>query len=230
MLLDSINLRSIYVELQNRIFDLIPEKWNKIYLYASVSSTINNIETGEMFFYYFPKGILKKNPLNVYEVPSKFNIDETSYIKLVDELYECVKRLKVEFSKHNSEFWNSITIIIENNKFTIKYNFEDLLGSKYTSYDRHIIWKYEYLNMPIEVLNRKDRQMLEDYYEDLDNKKIKQEEYTEGVYSKVHNVVEYNRKNVQKKESIEFEKVNKNSKNKKGKAEKEEKKLNQILG
>lgn len=214
MLLDSINLRSIYIELQNQIFDLIPEKWNKIYLYASVSNTINNIETGEMFFYYFPKGILKKNPINVYEVPSKFNIEETSYLKYVDELYDCIKRLRIEFSKqNNNEAWKSITIIIENNQFNIKYNFEDLLGSKYTSYDRHIIWKYEYLNMPIEILSRKDKQMLEDYYDDLENKNIRQEEYTEGMYSKVHSKVEYNRQNDSKKiKNVKAKKEN-NSKN-----------------
>ena len=38
-----------------------PEKWEEIYLYASVIQQMLNLETGELFFYYYPKGILKKN-------------------------------------------------------------------------------------------------------------------------------------------------------------------------
>ena len=55
-MLNTIRLRKIYSEIQNKLFYLIPEKWNKVYLYASVIKQLNNLETGEMFFYYFPKG------------------------------------------------------------------------------------------------------------------------------------------------------------------------------
>ena len=34
-----------------------------MYLYASVSDMISKEKTGELFFYYIPKGILKKNPV-----------------------------------------------------------------------------------------------------------------------------------------------------------------------
>ena len=68
-------VRKIYANLQKQLFYQKKEKWDKIYLYASVSEQILNIETGELFFYYFPKGILKKNPVNVYEITSRFNLD-----------------------------------------------------------------------------------------------------------------------------------------------------------
>ena len=55
---------------------MIPEKWDKVYLYSSVLERPNHLETGEMYFYYVPKGVLKKKPVNVYEIPNKFNIDE----------------------------------------------------------------------------------------------------------------------------------------------------------
>ena len=54
-----------------------------------------------MFFYYYPKGILKKNPVNVYEIPTKFNIDEDSYSKLVNNLYETIKLLRKEFENES---------------------------------------------------------------------------------------------------------------------------------
>ena len=56
-------------------------------------------EAGELFFYYVPKGILKKKPVNVYEIPSKFNIDETEYLKLVDALYSKIKELRKKCTK-----------------------------------------------------------------------------------------------------------------------------------
>ena len=80
-------IKRIYSEIQKKILYMIPEKWDKIYLYASVIENMNSIETGEMFFYYFPKGILKKNPINVYEIPEKFNIEESLYIFLLFALY-----------------------------------------------------------------------------------------------------------------------------------------------
>ena len=51
-------------------------------------------KTGELFFYYIPKGIFRKKPINVYEIPSKFNLDENQYLKLVQILYEKIKKLK----------------------------------------------------------------------------------------------------------------------------------------
>lgn len=80
-MLNTSKLRSIYSKIQTQLFYMIPEKWDKIYLYASIIEKANNIQTGEMFFYYYPKGLLKKNPINVYEIPSKFNIDEKAYIR-----------------------------------------------------------------------------------------------------------------------------------------------------
>ena len=73
---------------------MIPEKWDKIYLYASITNQINNLQTGELYFYYYPKGILKKNPVNVYEIPSKFSLDEEMYLQLVEDLYSSIKELR----------------------------------------------------------------------------------------------------------------------------------------
>lgn len=177
---------------------MIPEKWDKICLYASIIEQVNHLETGEMFFYYYPTGILKKNPVNVYEIPNKFNIEEKEYTKLVDKLYSTISELREAFKASTEEkMWTNLTITIENLKFNVEYAYEDLLGSKYTSYDRHIIWKCKYLDFPIERLTKRDRKMIEQYYieQKLENEEIKT--YTEGIYKKkVHNIVEYNKDEV----------------------------------
>ena len=57
----------LYSEIQKKLFYIIPEKWDKIYLYASVVDIPNSRPKGEMYFYYLPKGILKKKNGDIYE-------------------------------------------------------------------------------------------------------------------------------------------------------------------
>ena len=76
MLKNTKSIRKRYEEIQRKIFYMIPEKWDEVYLYASVIERLGTLETGELFFYYIPKGIIKRKPINVYEIPGKFNINE----------------------------------------------------------------------------------------------------------------------------------------------------------
>ena len=99
MLKTTKKIKEIYEDIQKKIFYMIPEKWDELYLYASVIERFGSIETGELFFYYIPKGILRKNPINVYEIPAKFNLEEAEYLRLVDLLYSKIKELREEFKK-----------------------------------------------------------------------------------------------------------------------------------
>ena len=192
-MLESKEVKEIYQEIQKKLFYMIPEKWDKIYLYASITEHFNNLETGEMFFYYFPKGVLKKNPVNVYEVPNKFNIEEKEYNKLIDSLYKTIKDLKKKCIEDSQRKWTNLTISIENFKFKIEYNYTNLTNSSYTNYDRHLIWRYKYLQTSLESYNKKERKVILNYINNddfLDNNEI----YIEGIYSKpVRNVIEYNK-------------------------------------
>lgn len=193
-MLNEARLRSLYSKLQTQLFYMIPEKWDSIYLYASIEQKMNNLEAGEMFFYYFPKGILKKNPVNVYEIPSKFNIDVNAYMKLADELYDTIKLLRLEYEKAKEELWTNLTISIENLQFKIEYDYENLQNSNYSNYDRHIIWKYKYLNIALERVSKRDRNMIENYLNEEQFKNKKTKKYTENMYRKnIHNIVEFGR-------------------------------------
>ena len=97
MLRTTKNMRDKYENIQNFLFELIPERWDEIYLYASVVDRPGEVQSGEMFFYYLPKGLLKKKAVNVYEVPKRFNINETEYLKIVDLLYQEIKDLRQDF-------------------------------------------------------------------------------------------------------------------------------------
>ena len=188
MLRHTQKIKELYEEIQRHIYSMIPEKWESLYLYASVIE--GEKETGELFFYYVPKGILKKKPVNVYEIPSKFNIDESEYLKLVDGLYSKIKRLRQEFKKLElGETWSNVTIVIHNARFMVEYDYENLKENPLTSYERHVIWRCKYLGITFEQLNKEEKEILKKY---ASGPKIlaRVERYDAGIYIKdVKNVV-----------------------------------------
>ena len=203
-MLSTNKLRSIYSKIQTILFYMIPEKWDSIYLYASIIEQVNHLETGEMFFYYYPAGLIKKNPINVYEIPNKFNIEEEEYMKLVNKLYSTINELRQAFRDSQEEkMWSSLTIIVKDLKFNIEYSYDDLIGSQYSSYDRHIIWQHMYLGVPLEKLTKRDRKMVQEYLTLMNDSNIKT--YSEPMYrKKVHNLVEYrNDDSVQRNKNAE---------------------------
>lgn len=151
-------IKKLYREIQKLLIGLVPENWNSIILYASVF----NGKNGEMFFYYFPKKIIKTKPVNCYEIPSKFGIDDNTYNEGLTKLYSYIKKL----NKYGYPKWTNLTIEIKNNTFTIEYKFNDLINSPYNDEQRRLVWSYKYLNIPLESMSLKDRVLIETYKED----------------------------------------------------------------
>lgn len=205
MLKHTKKIKEMYEDIQRRIFYMIPEKWDKMYLYASVTDLIDKHKTGELFFYYIPKGIFKKNPVNVYEIPQKFNLDEKEYLKLVNILYQKIIELREEFKKIELvPTWTNFTMSIEGIKFKIEYDYEDLSKSKFSSYERHIIWRYNYLGIKEEQLNKKEKEIIEKY---LIGEKVirRRERYEAGIYIKnIKNIVDYDTENYSSEQNIEY--------------------------
>lgn len=186
-------IKEIYEEIQRKLLYLIPEKWESIYLYSSVIDNGEKEPTGELFFYYIPKGIFRKNPVNVYEVPSKFNIDETQYLNLVEKLYDNIKLLREEFKRTTpGEMWSNLTISITNMKFRAEYSYEDLVHNAFNSYERHVIWRYKYLGIGPEQVSKKDKDILYRYFNGARNL-AEVEEYNAGIYIEqdTKNIFEY---------------------------------------
>ena len=187
-------IKEMYEEIQRKLLYLIPEKWESIYLYSSVIEDGKKEPTGELFFYYIPKGIFRKNPVNVYEVPSKFNIDEKQYVELVQKLYDDIKQLREEFKRTTpGEMWSNLTISITNMKFRAEYSYEDLVNNAFNSYERHVIWRYKYLGIGPEQVSKKDKDILYRYFNGARNL-AEVEEYNAGIYIEqdTKNIIEYN--------------------------------------
>ena len=129
----------------------------------------------------------------MYEIPSKFNIDEDQYGKLVEILYDSIKELRKEFKNSNQELWSNITILIKGTRFGIEYGYEDLNNDGLTSYERHIIWRYKYLGLSIDYANKEEKEVLKKYIIDKElNGEGKKEYYDAGIYIKdVKNMVDF---------------------------------------
>ena len=101
-------IKEIYEKIQRKIFCCVPEKWDELYLYASIIDRFGNIQTGEMYFYFLPKGILKRKYINVYEVPSKYDIEEDEYMQAVEAIYDEIKQLRDECINRGQKIWSNI--------------------------------------------------------------------------------------------------------------------------
>ena len=232
MLRTTKNMRDKYEKIQTCLFDLIPEKWEEIYLYASVVDRPGDVQTGEMYFYYLPKGLLKKKPVNVYEVPKKFNINETEYLKIVDVLYQTIKDLRQDFIDTEQDLWTNLTISIANCRFKVEFCYNKISQEEYASYVRHVIWRYNYLHIGGEI--KEDRKILEKYLNSDKIEKVKKEEYQTGMYLKnMNNVVGFDREiqaaqEKQKEQEIKAAELEeKRNKKRQEKAKKEEEKRRQ---
>lgn len=183
----------LYSEIQKKLFYIIPEKWESIYLYTSIIDVTGGKPKGELFFYYIPKGFIKKKPVNCYEIPGLFDIDEEEYSELITDLYKLIKALRTEYKKRKGKVWSNVNIIIENYQFKAEFGFENLNKSEYDSYERHVIWRFKYLKIELELFSQKDRNIIQRYLKDIHlNGELKKDIYIEGVYKlPVKNIVDF---------------------------------------
>lgn len=176
-------IRAIHKRIQNNILRMIPEKYRKICLYASANNKDKEIK-GEMFFYYFPSGILKKNPINVYEIPEMFNIDDNQYSILEKRLYETIMQLKNYYILKDGTEWSNITITIYGTKYKVEFNYDNLSESEFSSFDRHIIWRFKNLELPMERFSKTERLIIERYFKSTEDASSVTNIYEENVYEK----------------------------------------------
>ena len=181
MKVENANIRMVYDQIQKKLLQMIPEKWEKIYLYASILQLENNKPKGEMFFYYFPKSILKRKPVNSYEIPMKFNLQEEPFLQEMNSLYQLIENLSIECKNQGKAPWNYITIKMENCKFIVEYEYEPIISLEEMEAKR-ICWIYGNLKIPFESLSKKEKQLL---LQQLGIEKTVTNRYEEPMYKNI---------------------------------------------
>ena len=191
MLKHTKKILNIYDRIQRKLLYMIPEKWDRLYLYCSV---LDNPEfKGELYFYYIPRGILKKTPVNVYEIPAKFNISEKEYIELVGALFEEFKEVKDAFAETEpNDIWSNLTLSIEGNKFKVEYFYNKKLKTdEWSNYERHIIWKYNNVDTNTKFLSKREKNIINEY---INGPKMlcEKDTYESYIYQgEVNNIIDY---------------------------------------
>ena len=179
-------------QIQELIYYIIPEKWKNIELYISMPDA--RIRKGEMFFYYLPNSIFKRQYINCYEVPYMFNISEKEYSDIMSKLYNKFMILKEELNKNNRQV-EEIYVHITKEKYVYeiatdnvrlrKENIENNMLNLFTSYENHIIWRY--LNLGIFPDDRKEKEIIGRYLDtniaDLLNEEIEFDIIEENIKS-----------------------------------------------
>ena len=155
-------------QIQELIYYIIPEKWKNIELYISMPDMC--IRKGEMFFYYLPNSIFKRQYINCYEVPYMFNISEKEYSDIMSKLYNKFMILKEELNKNNRNV-EEIYVHITKDKYVMEIATDDIILKKndirknmlmlYSSYENHIIWRY--INLNILPDERRDKEIIRKY-------------------------------------------------------------------
>ncbi|MBP3464431.1 MAG: immunity protein YezG family protein [Clostridia bacterium] len=225
----------IFAEIQKKLFYMIPERWDAIYLYASIIEEPFKKPIGEMYFYYIPKGILKRKPVNVYQIPSLFNIDEESYNELVQRLYLDIKQLRNVHREIKNRLWTNLTISIENLQFKVEYGYEDLgPNAEFSPYERHIIWRYKNLKIDPELQTKEEKNIINRYFSSdlIQFEKGNNDIYIENMYrQQEHNIIDYEKTLTleaaiaAQQEELQEEKFKKEKKLKKKKDKKKSKEL-----
>ena len=137
-----------------------------------------------------------------------------------------IKKLKEEFVRVNKKNWTNITISIQNYRFMVEYDYEDLKTCEFNSYERHIIWRYIHLKTGLNTYNKKERKIINSYLEKCKYNGKVIDRYIEGIYrNRIHNVINYNKED---KKVDELKYIESNKKNEKQKIE-GKKTVNQIL-
>ena len=179
-------------QIQELIYYIIPEKWKNIELYVSMPDS--RIRKGELFFYYLPNSIFKRQYINCYEVPYMFNISEKEYSDIMSKLYNKFMILKEELNKNDRQV-EEIYVHITKEKYVYeiatdnvrlrKENIEKNMLSLFSSYENHIIWRY--LNLNILPDDKKEKNIITRYlntvFPNLENEKISFDIIDENIKS-----------------------------------------------
>ena len=155
-------------QIQELIYYIIPEKWKNIELYISMPDS--RIRKGELFFYYLPNSIFKRQYINCYEVPYMFNISEKEYSDIMSKLYNKFMILKEELNKNNRQV-EEIYVHITKTNYMMEIATDNIVLKKkdirrnmlmlYSSYENHIIWRY--LNLNILPDEKKEKEIITRY-------------------------------------------------------------------
>lgn len=146
----------LYQKIAEDLSKMIPSQWEQIVLYAEILDDSANI-----YFYFTTPN--SSDYLFSHYIPEHFDVGEEIYDQLLIELQELFEELKEEFKLGNQDIWTNLTLKLENTgKFSIDYNYEDVLLSELDDLQRRDVWKYQ--NLGILPKDEDDKEFVINYF------------------------------------------------------------------
>ncbi|AMA51386.1 hypothetical protein AN935_03555 [Bacillus inaquosorum] len=131
----------MYQLISQKLNDIIPCEWTKIYLYAEV------LNDSTMVLFYF-KTSEKHQLIYSQDIPAQYNVSKDIFKTLLREIREIFEELRVEHKKNIDQIWTNLTLTLESNgQFQLDYNDDDILASELDGYQRIALWEYNTLGI-----------------------------------------------------------------------------------
>lgn len=130
-------LNEMYQEIANKISEMIPAEWEKIYTKAYI-----NDEGGEVIFNYTTPG---SDDLHYYtDIPTDYNVSEEIFYDLWKNLYKSFERLRVLFMKNNQEPWTSCEFdFTKEGKLNVSFDYIEWKNSGFGPLAREYYYEYK---------------------------------------------------------------------------------------
>lgn len=139
--LENKKLQNLYQIIGEKLNDIIPCEWTKIYLYAEV------LDDSTMVLFHFRT---PENNQIIYsqDIPSHYNVSKDIFKTLLRELRELFEELRTEHRNNNDDVWTNLTLTLDRSgEFQLDYNYDDILASELDGYERIAIWEYRNLGI-----------------------------------------------------------------------------------
>ncbi len=154
--LETKKMQDLYQLISQKLNDIIPCEWTKIYLYTEV------LDDSTMVLFHFRT--LENNQI-IYsqDIPSHYNVSKDIFKTLLRELRELFEELRTEHRNNNDDVWTNLTLTLDRSgEFQLDYNYDDILASELDGYERIAIWEYK--NLGILPEDEDDKEFVINYF------------------------------------------------------------------
>ncbi|OKP92323.1 hypothetical protein A3842_02425, partial [Paenibacillus sp. P3E] len=112
-------MEELYQLIGKKLVGIIPDQWEKIYLYAEVLP-------GSRIIYFYFESATKKELIYSHLIPEIYGVDERIYDRLHGELQEYFVELNKVFRNTLDQPWTNLTMYLEQSgKFNIDYSYDE---------------------------------------------------------------------------------------------------------
>jgi uncharacterized protein (TIGR01741 family) len=132
-------LSELYNKIAQKINSMIPIEWNELYY-------LGEVEKGKLSWssvFYFTESDYKVI-VKSHDIPTKYNVPQQIYDKLLSELNELLIELYTCFESNEQELWEQVCLTLNSNgKFNVNFTYDVMNENDGGQLKREIVWAYE---------------------------------------------------------------------------------------